>query len=285
MKRSRDTVEEPIAKKPKEEKTKKNVRFDFALYPFPLVPYQDATIDQKITMQIHEIYSYYEYTSFVPPSEWEKNWKDKIKRAAKLYNDNVCNDAVNPDYSIKNIRNENYPENNFIMIAIDADTGKDQGVMQVSIKYFERYSKIDVICAYPGYGAQLLREYIQYIDYFCPDYYMKLSALPNVLQFYQREGFRFRTSIDSPVIRPDFSEYQLVRDQLTDYDELKKFPEVLRVLQFLQERGINESKFKNGCKANESRISTILEHNCATDGYMMYRLPLGRLPPEEIAKT
>ena len=204
-----------------------------------------------------------------------------IHRASLLYENHVCDKAVSPSYAISNIKNERYPENNFIMVVV-GDDGTDQGVLQSKIDF--DYSKIDVVCAFPGFGAKLIANYIQYYDHFFPNNYLKLSAMPNVLTFYQRFGFRFRLSLYSPVIRPDFTDYNKVRDAklLTDVDAAYKYDGVLKVLKFLQEHGINESKEVDGCKSTDSTTRFIIRNNCANDGYMMYRLPLGRSPPEEI---
>lgn len=251
------------------------MRFEYALRP-PGLFLQTQTTNPK-AIAIHQIYIQYKYVDGIDESEWEENWEKMIHRASALYRNHVCDKAVSPSYAIANIKNETYPENNFIMVVVD-DDGTDKGVLQSKIDL--DYSKIDVVCAFKGFGAKLIAHYIQYFDHFFPNNYMKLSAMPNVLTFYQRFGFEFRQSIRSPVVRPDFTGYAQVLEakKLPDVDAAYKYVNVLNVLKYLQAEGINESKAYDGCKANESTNKDIIQNNCANDGYMMYRLPLGRRP-------
>ncbi len=220
---------------------------------------------------------YDNYATLVPIDQMAKKWKDIIGIASKLYNNGVCKEAVSPRYAIANLKNKHEFVNNFCMIVLD-DSNVPQGVLQANISSVSGY--IDVICAFTGFGPSLISEFLRYFDHFFPMNPVSLSAMPNVLAFYQRFCFSFRHSCEQYIVKPFFDEYikQIKLGNIMDEDAAYNNTEALKILTYLQKYELNvtsqKDKNKVGCKSeNRKNLNLLVNERCGNDGYTMYRCP------------
>lgn len=247
------------------------MKFEYALYPLTLflqTDLEDFNDPRRLLIKMYSIYG-----SALPPDQWASHWKKMIKISSDLYNDNVCNDAVSPSYAIRNLKNVHEFVNNFVMIVSD-DDGVRKGVLQANISQYGAY--IDVVCARRGFGSALIKHFLQYFDGIFPNNYVKLSAMPNVLTFYQQFGFEFRKSCDEPPIRPFFDDYiqQLKEGKIKNEQDSYENDSALAILKYLQSFELNVTAAKDGCKrADAYSTKSIVDNSCANDGYTMYRCP------------
>lgn len=188
-----------------------------------------------------------------------------LKRAACMQNvgDGYVTDAITDNTHI------------FILFASDEkDEGDPYGFILARRDSEGFY--IDVICA-EKYGAQLLEYFIKFTTAVGARG-ISLNALPNVLSYYPKFGFKFRKSCDNkvlltlpPEIPTLLKELKLSGQPLPQTAEnVYKYPEYTDFLLNLQEKGFGAKQSKY-CKKPWVTVDTILEHNCDADGYSMLR--------------
>jgi hypothetical protein len=228
---------------------------------------------------------YFRYNQIVPPNLWQEQWEKLYKIAGDLFRDKICADAVSPGYAIKNITNENGVHNNFIMIVQD-DDGQFKGVLQADIKPQSAY--IDVVCARKYFGSPLIQQFINFFDELFPHNHIQLSAMPNVLSYYQRWNFKFRHSCGGQVYEPDLTKYieavsrkdpvsREPKPAFVDEKGAYKNDAALDVMAFLQLHELNATaSYKAGCKSEDVKRTrrTIPQNECGNDGYTMFRCPV-----------
>lgn len=189
-----------------------------------------------------------------------------LKRAACMQNvgDGYVTDAITENTHI------------FILFSSDDDGAEGEPYGFILSRRDSEGFYIDVICA-EKYGAQLLNYFIQFTTA-AGARGISLNALPNVLSYYPRFGFKFRKSCDNKVLITLPPEIPALLKELKSTgqplprtaENVYEYPEYTDFLLNLQEKGFGVKKSKY-CKKPWVTVDTILEHDCDADGYSMLR--------------
>lgn len=167
-----------------------------------------------------------------------------------------CNKLVSDSY-IK----DSGPTCNIFLLIRDVNTDRFMGFIMGYVKPNEEYY-IDVICTSSGYGKHL-------IDFFINDAFERhaksvgLSALPHVLSYYPRLGFKHVHECgEDPLVIPRLSKPPKDLIEAMGNDELADF------MVELTNRGFSSRKTPE-CERLANRGELRAKSDCAIDGYYM----------------
>lgn len=152
---------------------------------------------------------------------------------------------------------------------------QDRGFLLAQLKPDELY--IDVVCSFSGLGKYLLNEAVSYAT--SNGLNVGLSALPEVITYYQQFGFKFRKNCSESAFVPDSVLFAQVKDSAkigrTETAELAfKDRATAELLAQLQENELNVNKKSKYCrKSVAQKVKGLRAYysNCGTNGYSMKR--------------
>lgn len=206
--------------------------------------------------------------------------KNKLKNLIKSMHDETCKDIVRKSYV-----NSQLNENQLYLILFDTSDnsiennvirGKPVGFILGHNKYrddnnnYLKEAYIDVICAIPGTGRYLLQ---YFIDFANMNKYkaVSLKAIPNVLTYYPKFGFKHRHSCkknEKGIVPPKELNDEKYRDpKYKDINNIYDDDTYFKYQIKLRKNGFGD--FDGDCSKKKMTKEEFGDNDCGADGYMM----------------